>query len=323
MIIALLALALAMILGGLLAAFFGWDIVLVERGWTMVIAGSITAASGALLLGIAAAVSKLAKIEKRLTERQASFGGDEFGLGHRAPGALAGAGLVGGLAVAEAAGAFEERTDEASADESQPTLPLFEEQEKREQDEPQDKPMVAAAEWPSDRDAAPVIPFPPRTTPVALPVEDEQEQDLKVPDFLLADRQRTDEDAQLVAEPGLDIDVPEQEDEREPESLDRDRSEELLEAVSDVEPEREPQLDREPAAAETDQEAFAENETTSGEEGPATIIGTYNSGDNKYVMFSDGSIEAQTPSGTFRFQSLDELKEFIAAGGEGNSSASL
>jgi hypothetical protein len=40
-------------------------------------------------------------------------------------------------------------------------------------------------------------------------------------------------------------------------------------------------------------------------------------------MFSDGSIEAQTPSGTFRFQSLDELKEFIAAGGEGSSSASL
>ena len=68
---------------------------------------------------------------------------------------------------------------------------------------------------------------------------------------------------------------------------------------------------------------FPRTRQTSDEEGPATIIGTYNSGDNKYVMFSDGSIEAQTPSGTFRFQSLDELKEFIAAGGEGSSSASL
>jgi|GEM_PF-813301 len=322
MIIALLALALAMILGGLLAAFFGWDIVLVERGWTMVIAGSITAASGALLLGIAAAVSKLAKIEKRLSERQAGFGADEFGLGHRAPGALAGAGLVGGLAVAEAAGAFEERTDKGSADESQPTLPLFEEQEIREQDEPQDKP-VATAEWPSDRDTAPVIPFPPRTTPVTVTSEDEQEQDLKVPDFLLADRQRNDEDVHLVAEPGLDLDVFEPEDDVKPANQDRDRSDEPLETFSDVEAESEPQQDREPAAAGTDQEAFAEDETTSGEESPATVIGTYNSGDNKYVMFSDGSIEAQTPSGTFRFQSLDELKEFIAAGGEGNSSASL
>ncbi len=33
-------------------------------------------------------------------------------------------------------------------------------------------------------------------------------------------------------------------------------------------------------------------------------------------MFSDGSIEAETPNGRFRFASLDELKEFIAAGGE-------
>lgn len=322
MIIALLALALAMIVGGLLTAFFGWDIVLVERGWTMVIAGSISAASGALLLGVAAVVSKLAKIERRLSGLQAGFEGNGFGMSPRAPGALAGAGLAGGVAVAEAAGAYEERADEDRTDESQPTLPLFEEHDKREQDEPEDKP-VATAEWPSDRDAAPVIPFPPRTTPVNPPAEDEQEQDLKVPDFLLADRQRNDDEGPLVAEPGLDLDALEQDDKREPEGQDRDRSDEPLEPVSDVEAEREPQRDREPAAAETDQEAFAEDEATSGEEGPATIIGTYNSGDNKYVMFSDGSIEAQTPSGTFRFQSLDELKEFIAAGGEGSSSASL
>jgi hypothetical protein len=322
MIIALLALALAMIVGGLLTAFFGWDIVLVERGWTMVIAGSISAASGALLLGVAAVVSKLAKIERRLSGLQAGFGGNGFGMSPRAPGALAGAGLAGGVAVAEAAGAYEERADEDRTDESQPTLPLFEEHDKREQDEPEDKP-VATAEWPSDRDAAPVIPFPPRTTPVNPPDEDEQEQDLKVPDFLLADRQRNDDEGPLVAEPGLDLDALGQDDKREPEGQDRDRSDEPLEPVSDVEAEREPQRDHEPAAAETDQEAFAEDEATSGEEGPATIIGTYNSGDNKYVMFSDGSIEAQTPSGTFRFQSLDELKEFIAAGGEGSSSVSL
>ena len=56
--------------------------------------------------------------------------------------------------------------------------------------------------------------------------------------------------------------------------------------------------------------------------GSPAVIGTYNSGDNKYVMFSDGSIEAETPQGFFRFASLDELKEFIAAGGEGGSAAS-
>jgi hypothetical protein len=66
-----------------------------------------------------------------------------------------------------------------------------------------------------------------------------------------------------------------------------------------------------------------EQEEAPEERRPATIIGTYNSGDNKYVMFSDGSIEAQTPGGVFRFKSLDELKEFIASGGEGGSAAAI
>jgi hypothetical protein len=63
------------------------------------------------------------------------------------------------------------------------------------------------------------------------------------------------------------------------------------------------------------------DEKAPGEPAPA-VIGTYNSGDNRYVMFSDGSIEAETPEGVFRFNSLDELKEFIAAGGESGSAAS-
>jgi hypothetical protein len=50
-----------------------------------------------------------------------------------------------------------------------------------------------------------------------------------------------------------------------------------------------------------------------------TVVGTYNSGNNHYVMYSDGSIEAETPEGKFRFESLDELKEFIASGGEGGA----
>jgi hypothetical protein len=329
MIIALLALAIAMIVGGFLAAFFGWDIVLVERGWTMVIAGSITAASGALLLGLAAAVSKLSKIESRLAGLQVASGPDEFGLRHPAAGALGGAGLAGGLAAAEAAGAYEERSDG-----NQPILPLFEEQERREQDEPQDKPqdkpqdqphdrpMVAVAEWPEGRGAPPVIPFPPRTSPVVLPDQDEQEPELKVPDFLLGDRKRDDEEVHLVAEPGLDLDEFER-SEREPEGDGRGRSDEPLEPVSDVEPDMERQRDSEPAVAGAEQETVHEDEASPDEESPATIIGTYNSGDNKYVMFSNGSIEAQTPSGTFRFQSLEELKEFIAAGGEGNASSSF
>jgi hypothetical protein len=47
-----------------------------------------------------------------------------------------------------------------------------------------------------------------------------------------------------------------------------------------------------------------------------SLVGTYESGGNIYTMYSDGSIDAQTPAGNFHFASLEELKHFIAEGGE-------
>lgn len=46
------------------------------------------------------------------------------------------------------------------------------------------------------------------------------------------------------------------------------------------------------------------------------VVGTYSSGGNTYVMFSNGTIEAETPRGRFTFNSLDELKQFVDTGGE-------
>jgi hypothetical protein len=47
-----------------------------------------------------------------------------------------------------------------------------------------------------------------------------------------------------------------------------------------------------------------------------SLVGTYESGGNIYTMYSDGSIDAQTPTGSYHFASLEELKNFIAQGGE-------
>lgn len=44
------------------------------------------------------------------------------------------------------------------------------------------------------------------------------------------------------------------------------------------------------------------------------IVGSYRAGGNLYVMFDDGSIEAETPRGIFRFATLDNLKAYIASG---------
>lgn len=46
------------------------------------------------------------------------------------------------------------------------------------------------------------------------------------------------------------------------------------------------------------------------------VVGTYSSGANTYVMYSNGTIEADTPRGRFNFNSLDELKAFVQNGGE-------
>jgi hypothetical protein len=316
MIIALLALAFAMIVGGLLAAFFGWDIVLVERGWTMVIAGSITAASGALLLGIAAAVSKLAKIEKRLLQLQGGFDEEALLGTPKSSKGLSLAALSGGLVAGKSAA---EADDGERPDEAQATLPLFEDEGKHEPI----KEEVKAAEWPEEPKVPETLPsFPPRTGLSSAPSREEDELDMKVPDFLLAERAR-DEDEEPRVSDGADIyhrDL----DERGPEPRDLDERDERPEPVVEIVSDLEPEPDREPAVTtDAEREAELEGETASDASRPAMVVGTYNSGDNKYVMFSDGSIEAQTPSGVFRFKSLDELKEFIAAGGEGSPSSSI
>lgn len=58
-----------------------------------------------------------------------------------------------------------------------------------------------------------------------------------------------------------------------------------------------------------------ENETGAGVDVSA-VVGQYASGGNSYVMYADGSIHAETPTGEHRFSSLDELRSFVAAGGE-------
>jgi hypothetical protein len=45
---------------------------------------------------------------------------------------------------------------------------------------------------------------------------------------------------------------------------------------------------------------------------PPSLIGRYSAGGADYSIFSDGSIEAQTAQGDFKFASMREFKEFIA-----------
>lgn len=314
MIIALYALSFAMIVGGVFAAILGWDIVLVERGWTMVLAGSISAASGALLLGIASVVSRLSQIQSELMHIQTSMV-EELEEPSVLP-AAAGvslAALAGGLFGKKAADTADRPQD---FEEPQPALPLFPEAEKP-------VPEDLAVAFPPDHiepaaqdEAVAVAPrsgFDPKSffkrrpepepeiaeqaeplEPEASPTEDVSE--VKVPDFLIAERFEA--RYMDVRSPEPEAELPSVEPERE--TLLEEPEEVSAEPADDV---FEPETPQPEAEAAVSEEAEA-----------PTVIGSYNSGDNRYVMFSDGSIEAETPQGMFRFHSLDELKGFISSG---------
>ena len=81
-----------------------------------------------------------------------------------------------------------------------------------------------------------------------------------------------------------------------------------------LEPERVP----EPAQAEIQAEAPAAihepdevEPTPHGDAAQSAVIGRYESDGTSYVMYADGSIEAQSAAGVYRFSSMAELKSFI------------
>lgn len=170
MVFLLCILAVGMIATGLAAMAFGMSIVQVERGWTMVISGTVGAAGGAVLLGIALAVERLGRIANEMVwirDRLATIG-------------------------------------ELTAEEAQARPEEFE----------------APSEELPPEPAASFAPSPETETP-----------------------------------------------------------------VPQAPPER-------------------------------VLVGHYSSGGNEYKMFSDGSIDAVTPAGLRRFASLEDLRAFVAGGGE-------
>jgi hypothetical protein len=222
MVFALYIVALAMVAGGLSAIYLGSDIIVMERGWTMVISGAVIAAAGALLAGVATAVARLQAIEHEFAVLRDRLARSDFDAAtaqlaapsRSTPTREAGAPPTGAAGLSAARGfdiALEPRLG--------------------------DTPAAAA---PPPRQPAPAA--------------------------------AGHEAALIEAEGGQ--------------------------------------------AAAGGQSGIAPHAEAADEASGPAVVGTYNSGGNFYTMYSDGSIEAETPAGKFRFISLDELKDFIAAGGD-------
>lgn len=330
MIIALFALSSVMIVGGIASVVQGFPYVRLESGLAMVIAGATTASAGAVLLGIATLAARVRRLELALgatrpapapdatvadpprrpvlrsappAEAVASVAPADSVPAQR-PSIAAAAGFAG-LATADAAFA------------PGPSAPA----------RPASEANVADAGFTPDA-PEPLLPdllppqvlppqvLPPAILPPAILHSEAPPPEVLPPEVLPpeeADRPTS------AADPVRAVDEPWTPPEAPP-VPERD-----LFAMSGA-----------PASGDGAGEAVAHQapDEAAGEPVPFTavdtpaatpaehglqVVGTYASGGNTYVMFSNGSIEAETPRGRYTFDSLDELKAFVEAGGESDT----
>jgi hypothetical protein len=308
MVVALLALSSVMILGGVAAVVQGFPYVRLESGLAMVIGGSTAASAGVVLLGLTAIVYRLRRLHNAVENlREVSpqpsipaavpagvvpweapaFTAPEVspperpslaGMGLAGAGAAGLAGLSIGALRPGARGAEPVFEDPAPPAEPQPSAaePLL-----------PDLLPEAAPPRASDDDLFRMPEPAPEPEPVTLPVAEER------------DEARTAAQTTAAEPIGLRSFL----DDPAPAPV----------AETPPEPEAVTPAPQEIAAQETKAQE-PEPEASAPEERHA--VGSYASGANTYVMFSDGSIEADTPRGRFTFASLDELKTFVNAGGE-------
>lgn len=339
MVTALYAIAFVMVLGGVGVLVRGAPFIGVDWGNTLILSGTITACSGALLAGLAVALARLRGIERELAETR------EQAASNAASPAM----------FSEAAGL---RPTQLSAEPAHPDLdsgppPATEVQEfspirvaaTASAPMPPDVGLGEAASASQFPHAAPFRPPPPEpepegparaipgfsTRPRAPPAVHDAYRGPERPDAaqtILEGTSGFEADAASGRPPGMPAVEPVGGPVR---AIDDEWPEALPpHAGRSVDEERGgPAVGHSPApppAAPVESVSAADSavpadEPAEPEEPPPQEIGRYSSGGNSYVMFADGSIEAETPNGRFRFGSLDELKQFIASGGERSASA--
>ncbi len=274
------AMGVLLILAGGYTAAEGWSIVQVERGWAQVIAGSALLAGGFVVLALAGVMARIDALSRSLNAPR-----------------LARPALVSPPKAAVRPES--EVADSPEASESQPvplpveaSLPL-----PAVLDEPKpavpDKPV---GETPPLRPASDMIPDirvdepPPRTVaekpfrpiPPLPPLKSRIPRPFQKP----------------APEP---VEEPSAPDHRPPPRVTDFRRGEWPDFPEILRPARPPAP--EPVVEEDAAPEFAPP--------PPVLVRRYESGGVAYQLFSDGSIEAQTESGMYKFASLEELRAFI------------
>jgi hypothetical protein len=306
---------------GLAVAVNGYGYVQVERGWTLVISGTIGFCTGLVMIAlglvlrelesISASSAKSAlflakskndaaqpveqatfpqRVEPAAEETQRSFEPAPAPLAEMEP------------ALASVAQDFAAPLEPAKVEEAAPPLP-------EENDQP--KPpswMIRAGSYASAFAAARVSDAPPAQAPETSreqfdwprkAVEEAQQPAPTAPETEQAEAPVEVEPVSAILEE-TPFELPPEE--AAPETFEA-HEEQASRRDLNLEPEPEPQPATEP---EPQPEPQPEAEP------PATaVVGHYEAHGARYTMYADGSIDAVTPHGVYRFPSMDELKRFI------------
>ena len=270
----LLGIGIVMAITGAQAALSGWDIVLMERGWALMIAGSVLGTGGMI---VAALGLVLIDLRRALPRTNAERTGLQLPgkRGARAPEPASADGMKVVLpATAAASAATAQMTKDAPEhgpalpDSTLTIQPVQSSGEAQGLSEVQPSELMAAKDGTAAADEATA-----HADPV-IPVSDEDFRTSWTSEATTAEPDTNPEPATSDPEPAATMDVPEQPEMPQPN-------------LADLRP---------PEAAQS----------------VPTVVKTYTAGGHSYIMFSDGTIEADTPEGLFTFQSLEELKAFIA-----------
>lgn len=320
MAFAIMVVAVAMVVAGLIAMITGSGMIALERGWSAVIAGTIGATGGAILFALALLLRELNRLPQRL---------ETFVPGEDVP-------ADPGIALAPVAPRPLEPKAELpiSAETIQSVAPV-----QNETPASKRRPIIAPAERiepvpvraPEPAPAPPEIDGQgpddarPKAPPVVVPPRNEASEEAVVPVIgpgemmhsVFPDFSPRDRIGPRAAEP---VDSPiEDAKPTMTETLAANDAAEVEEPGVDEEQTDKAELapDVPAPATEPPDEAQATPAANEDKEAEPSVVGTYSSGGNVYVMYADGSIEADTPDGVFRFGSLDELKAYIASGANG------
>ncbi len=310
LIAVLYAVSIAMIGSGVYIAITGYEIILVERGWTQVIAGSVLFSGGAVLFGIACAILVLAGISRSLKQVQVQPGKTLPGFVSDEAGTSSFPGI----------GAVESHSDKSAAFGSALSSthwnndPLAPEQET----------MAFKALDVKVPEAVASDDLPAIGSDFALDLEDEIarevaahnaqagtgiEEEISVTEEVTKETSRTEFNIPFPSKPPSVSYPPFGGSEIKPLSWEEnDVIADDAETVAEPAPVTPPAIDV-PAAAE--KVSDTEKEMAPEESTDRKVVGSYDSGGNRYVMYSDGSIEAHLPDGIHTFKSLDELKQFV------------